>query len=94
MPETEQNKEDEKQKPSGVVEEGDIGHHGNRNKEYDPALPSKKSIGDMTTIQLSNRQEIEGGHKKAHPPRISNRMEKDIMIWGDLAHHQALNHGE
>jgi len=50
MSETKKNEEDEKEKPPGVMEEGDISHHGNRNKEYNPTLPSKESIGDMTTV--------------------------------------------
>ena len=63
MSEAKKNEEDEKKKPPGVMEDGDISHHGNGNKEYNPTLPSKESIRDMTTVQLSNRQEIEGGHK-------------------------------
>ena len=50
MPEAKKNEEDEKEKPPGVMEDGDISHHGNGNKEYNPTLPSKESIGDMTTV--------------------------------------------
>ena len=50
MSEAKKNEEDEKEKPPGVMEDGDISHHGNGNKKYNPTLSSKESIGDMTTV--------------------------------------------
>ena len=86
MPEAKEDKENKKEKPARVIEEGDEGHDDDGNKEDDPAPSAKESIGNVASIELSDRQKVEGSHEKPNPSRISDGMKKDIMIFCNLPH--------
>ena len=91
MPESKNDEEDDKNKPSRIVKDGNKGHDGNGDKEDNPALPAKKGIGDVAPIELSDREEVEGSDKKAHPPRISDGMEDDVVSLRNLTNDDSLN---
>jgi hypothetical protein len=50
MPEAKEDDEDEKEKPSWIVKYSDKSHHGNGNKEDNPAPFSKEAINNMASI--------------------------------------------
>ena len=50
MPETEEDEEDEKEKPSRVIEDGNEGHDDDGNEEDDPTPSPKKGIGNVASI--------------------------------------------
>ncbi len=82
MSETEEDDEDEKKEPSGIVEDGDEGHDRDAYEKNGAAPPSEKGIDDMPSIQLAHGQEIQGRHKKADPPGIPDGMKKNIVLSG------------
>ncbi len=85
VPETEDNDKDQQKKPSGIVDDGDEGHDPDGHEEDCPALPSKKGIGDVASVKLSNGKKVKGGDEKANPSCISDGMEQNIVSFRDRA---------
>ena len=48
--EAEENDENEQEKPSGVIEDGDEGHESDGEEENSPTLPPKEGIGNVASI--------------------------------------------
>ena len=94
MPKTEKNDEDEQEKPSGVVENGDKGHHRNGDEKDGFTLFPKESIGDMAPVELSDGEKIESCYKETHPSGITYGMKKNIMILRNRTDDQPLNERE
>ena len=94
VPEAEEDDEDQQEEPSWIVEDGDEGHDCNGHEEDRPALPSKKGIGNVASIKLSDRKEVKGGDEKANPSRISDGMEENVMSFRDRTQNQTLDEKE
>jgi len=50
MPEAEENEENEKENPSRIFEDSDVGHDGDGEEEDNSALLSKESIGNVASV--------------------------------------------
>ncbi len=94
MPESKNNEEDDKKKPSGIVKDGNKGHDSNGDEENDPTLPPKQGIGDMPPIELSNRKKVESSDKETHPPRIPDGMKNNVVCLRNLTNDESLNEGK
>jgi hypothetical protein len=94
MPKTEEDDEDEQEKPSGIVENGDKGHHRNGDEEDGFTPFPKESIGNMASVKLPDRKKIEGRDEKTHPSGITDGVKKDIMILRNRTDDQPLNERE
>lgn len=92
--ETEKDDEDEQEKPSRIVENGDKGHNDNCGEENDAASAAEKGICDMPAIELTDGKKIEGGDKETHPSRITDRMQDDIVVVRHLSQYQSLEETE
>src|SRR5208283_494825 len=55
----------------------------------EPAFLAKHSIDDVASVELSDGQEIEGGDKEPHPPRIGYGMYQDAESRGHIPHDHA-----
>lgn len=86
MSETEEDEENKKEKPSWIVEYGNEGHDNDGDEENNSTSPSEKGIGNVASVQLSDRKEVEGSDKKANPSCIPYGMKKDIIIFRNLTH--------
>ncbi len=89
--ETKEDHEDEQENPSGIVEDRDKTHDCNGDEEDGAAPFSEEGIGDVAPVQLSHRNQIEGGDEETDPSGISDRMEQNIKAFRNLSHHQFLN---
>lgn len=94
MPEAKEDHQDEHEHPSRIMENGDETHDSNGDEENGTAPSSEKGIGDMSSIQLSHREEVEGGDKEADPSSISNGMKHHINVLRNLSKNQSLDDGE
>jgi hypothetical protein len=94
MAKSEEDEENKKQDPTWVVEYGNEGHDNYGNEEYETTLLSKEGIGDVASVQLPDRQEVEGRYEETHPSRIANGMKKNVIIFRNLTHYQMLDKGE
>jgi hypothetical protein len=92
--EAEENDQDEQKKPSGVVKDSNKGHDGNGDEKDRSTPSSKERIGDVASVQLANRKEIEGGDEKTNPPGIPNGVKDHIIIFRNLTYNQTLNERE
>jgi hypothetical protein len=90
MAHSEDDEEDDKSQPSGVIEYSENGHEENDCPKDPAALPAKKGIYDMTTVQLSDGDKIEGRDEKADPARISGRMKDHVVTGRNPAEHEPL----
>jgi hypothetical protein len=48
----------------------------------------------VTSVQLPDRQEVEGSYEETHPSRITNGMKKNVIIFRNLTHHDTLDQRE
>ena len=94
MLETEDNEEDQKEKPAGIVKDGDESHGRDGNEENNPASPAKQGISNVPSIELPNRQKVKSRNEKPNPARVSDRVEDNIGRFWDMTHHKALNERE
>ena len=94
VPESEEDDESKEKHPSGVVEDGDEDHDGERDEKDRAALPPEKGVEDVPSIQLAHGQEVKGRHKKTYPSGKPDGMNKNIVTLGNLTDHQALDEGK
>ena len=94
MPESEEDDESKEKHPSGVVEEGDEDHDGERDEKDRAALPPEKGVEDVPSVQLAHGQEVQGRHKKTYPSGKPDGMAEDTVTFRYLTDHRALNEGK
>jgi hypothetical protein len=94
MSKSKEDEENKKQDPTRVVEYGNEGHDNYGNEEYKTAFLSKEGIGNVTSVQLPDRQEVEGRYEKTHPSCITDGMKKNVIIFRNLTHHDTLDQRE
>jgi len=94
VPESEKDDEEEHEAPTRIVEDGDEGHENDGDQEDHAAPFPEKGVGDMTAVQLSNGEKVEGGDEETYPSGISNGMEDHVVGFRNLAQHDPLKEGE
>jgi len=91
MLETKEDHKDQQEKPGNGIKNKNEGNHSNNDHGDFPAVPPKKSIRDVASVQLSDREKIESGHKESDPSGISNRMQNDLMMARNISDEEILN---
>ncbi len=84
--EKEQACEDE---PSDVVKNCEEEQERNEGPRDEFAFLAKYPIDDVAPVELTDRQEVEGGDKKPYPSRVSYGMYQDVISRRQVAHDQA-----
>ena len=91
MLEAKEDHKDQQEKPGNGIKNKNEGDNSDDDHGDFPAVPSKKSIRDVASVQLSDREKIEGGHKESDPSGIGNRMKNDLVMARNISDEEILN---
>jgi hypothetical protein len=75
---TDKKEEDYQQEPSEIVDEAYERDTQEGQAKDDLAMGTEEGVYDVSTVELSCGQEVEGGDKEPHPSSIGDRVKDDI----------------